>query len=144
MFGGRISGVEDAFGAGINGMPSASIAPTAATGGSPVRWTLWPVGRREKGEPRQRVLRFEPFEAPDVVGTDSENHLRVPAKVLRDAVGFAVCRSEDELRELGSALFRGRVDFGLQLDEVTLDEVAGTGSPVDERLPLAFVRLAAA
>jgi hypothetical protein len=33
----------------INGMPSASIAHIAATGGWPVRWTVWPVGWRENG-----------------------------------------------------------------------------------------------
>lgn len=33
----------------INGMPSASIAHIAATGVWPVRWTVWPVGRPEKG-----------------------------------------------------------------------------------------------
>ena len=33
----------------INGMPSASIAHIAATGGWPVRCTVWPVGWREKG-----------------------------------------------------------------------------------------------
>ncbi|MGV0645254.1 hypothetical protein [Mycolicibacterium sp. XJ2546] len=78
------------------------------------------------------ILRFEPCKAVNVVGADAEKHHGVSAEVFRSALGVAVRRAQDELRDLGCAVLTGWVDLRLQLDEVTFDEIASPGGLLDE------------